>query len=219
MGIGGSFISIAAGTLFFHLSLDDFNQVWSPDKPLPVLAESSIHIIALSILGGYSGLRLIAALSNAGIKKLEQQIQDVKGQLEDQKSDVSLTKAKTLLDAEDTEEAIQILEKYTENRPNDPSGWSLLGCAYKRTSPPRLIDAINAAEKATQLNPCKWLYLYNLACYKSLYSRPSEEVIKLLETAVKLSPSSEWLIKEIKGEADFSNLKEDPSFINFIDGL
>lgn len=229
IGVGGGFIAVAAGILIFQMDLEVFNQPWGDDgyTVMPSggnqlsLISATIYVIALSVLGGYSGLRMISALSNAGVKKLEEKIKGVEDQIESlqQQGDQvvlnqQLFKADILLDNGDLQEAIDILEPHTNLVPNDPSGWLLLGYAYKRVQ--KLEEAIKAVTKAINLKPDRWLYHNNLACYKSLRGDPATEVVKELRKAVGLAGSNYYFLEGLRTDPDFKNVREHPDFISFL---
>jgi tetratricopeptide (TPR) repeat protein len=226
IGIGGAFVAVPVAMYILRINLEVFDKYWSaiPENGQITgltLLEATLYAIAISVVGGYSGLRMISALSAASVRKLEEQLKGVQGEIEDLKEkgdqfalNQDLFKADMLLDNDEYDAAISILKPHTETKPDDPSGWLLLGYAYKRTG--NLEGAIKAAQIAIKIAPNRWLYHNNLACYLSLSGAPASQVLEVLTRAAELAKGNEKFIRGLTNDPDFDRLRGDLGFTKLI---
>ena len=105
------------------------------------------------------------------------------------------------------QEAADQLELAAELTPDDIHIWLALGWCYKRTA--RLPLAIEALEKALEIEPGDALLHYNLACYWSL-ARNKRRAISYLAEALSIDANYRDLIDS---ERDFDPIRDDPRFI------
>lgn len=103
-------------------------------------------------------------------------------------------------------EAIEPLEQSAEIRPSNIDVWLALGWCYKRTG--RLDRAVDALQRALDVDGQSAMIHYNLACYLSLLNQKSDAISHLAQ-ALAIDPDYRLLIAE---ESDFNPLRDDPDF-------
>lgn len=104
------------------------------------------------------------------------------------------------------EEALTPLSQAALMAPENVHIWLAIGWCRKRTG--RLDLAIEAMERAVEIDPGEALHHYNLACYLSLMGRKRGALVHLAR-ALKIDPSYRALAP---GEPDFDPLRSDPDF-------
>lgn len=119
---------------------------------------------------------------------------------------VSYILGEALRELGEYEQAVDHLELAVKILPDEIPPYLALAWCYKRTD--RLPLAIDALEKAVQIEPGQGILHYNLACYWSLAGRPRHS-LRYLERAVDLDERFRELAHE---EPDFLPLREDPQF-------
>lgn len=113
-------------------------------------------------------------------------------------------------------EALRTLERYADAltplnqavllSPRDVHLWLAIGWCRKRTG--RMDLAIEALERAVDIDGADALNHYNLACYLSLMG-DKERALAHLSTALKIDPDYRALVDD---EPDFDPLRSDPDF-------
>tara|TARA_R110001599_G_C12275986_1_gene662382 strand:+ start:846 stop:1922 length:1077 start_codon:yes stop_codon:yes gene_type:complete len=245
IGIGGAFVAIAAAVLALGLDLTVFEQIWDKTNKPNNLIPTVIYALAVSVVGGYSGLRIISSLSDAMIKKLEHDIVEIKANAEswneDSKAKINslsrqlsenyqedkrrekllaesderyqLLNGKFLIREGHPKDGSAALEKYLSKHPEDAKTWCWLGIGRKKAG--ELDKAIMAINKAIELEPDDWLYIYNLACYKTLKEQKSALVISLLRRSIDLAKDDESrteLMELLKSDSDFESIRGTEEF-------
>jgi tetratricopeptide (TPR) repeat protein len=104
------------------------------------------------------------------------------------------------------DEAIRPLEQAADILPSNIAVWLALGWCRKRTG--RLDLAIQALERAEEVEPKQALIQYNLACYWSL-AHKKQRALAYLRRAISLDPNFRDLIGD---ETDFDPIRSDPEF-------
>lgn len=87
IGICGAIVALAIMIAIFGLSID---PVATSGASATLKLKTSIYIAAIGIIGGYSGLPIISLISNAALKKVQKQVDDL--QTSDEKKGQELTK-------------------------------------------------------------------------------------------------------------------------------
>ncbi|CAH6874729.1 putative TPR_REGION domain-containing protein [Vibrio chagasii] len=200
------------------------NQVKEAEQNTSITPKSSftkkdtleliLYMLALGIIGGYSGLRIISGMSDAMIKKLEKEVDDkvkkstqtlqkenqkirdsvavslkkdreLKSELDKQKDSNNLIKAAFLIKTGKAGEGVEILKKQREKTPKNDKVIMWLGSGYRQLK--KYSDALQCALDAVQLDPEEWAYSYNCACYLSLTEKPEHEetIVNHLKDAIR----------------------------------
>jgi Flp pilus assembly protein TadD len=105
-------------------------------------------------------------------------------------------------------EALTPLEEAADLCPSNVQIWLALGWCYKRTG--QLALAVEAMEKAVEVQPHLPLLHYNLACYLSLAGEKRRALRALAHT---LELDDNYRFKVID-EPDFNALRSDPEFLS-----
>lgn len=103
-------------------------------------------------------------------------------------------------------EAIEVLRASADKAPSKIDIYLALGWCYKRVS--RIDLAIEALEKALEIDSDQPILYYNLACYWSLLA-DKDRAIGYLSEALRRDPDYRDLIA---GEADFDLVRNEPAF-------
>lgn len=103
-------------------------------------------------------------------------------------------------------EAIDALRASADKAPSNIDIYLALGWCYKRVS--RIDLAIEALEKALEIDHSLAILHYNLACYWSLLAE-KDRAIACLSEALRRDPDYRELIA---GESDFDLVRDDPEF-------
>lgn len=236
IGIGGAFVAVAGSVPVFDLDLSLYDQVWGEWSTVKLLP-STLYVIGISILGGYSGLRIISGLSNKMLDQLRKEMSEVKSGLEenvmqDQERDKEINELKNslsdsekerlllrgafLVETSDYADALKILNEYICLYPDEPKPWMWKARAEKRKKD---IDAaIKSARKAIELRGDYWLYWYNLACYMSLKDQLNiPKIIEALEYSLGYAKDEEldefW--ECLDTDLDFELVRDASEFSEF----
>lgn len=94
IGICGAIVALAIMIAIFGLSID---PVAISEASATLKLKTAIYIAAIGIIGGYSGLPIISLISNAALKKVQKQVDDL--QTSDEKKRQELTKVSGKLKA------------------------------------------------------------------------------------------------------------------------
>jgi tetratricopeptide (TPR) repeat protein len=105
-------------------------------------------------------------------------------------------------------EALTHLEDAADLSPSNVQIWLALGWCYKRAGKIHL--AIEAMERAIDVQPSMPLLHYNLACYLSLAGE-KRGAIRQLAFAIELDDSFRYKVID---EPDFDPLRGDPEFVS-----
>ncbi|MCE9607385.1 MAG: tetratricopeptide repeat protein [Planctomycetia bacterium] len=103
-------------------------------------------------------------------------------------------------------EAIEALQASADKAPSKIDIYLALAWCYKRVS--RIDLAIDAMQKALEIDHSLAILHYNLACYWSLLPN-KEQAIQCLSEALRRDPDYRDLIA---GESDFDLVRHDPDF-------
>jgi tetratricopeptide (TPR) repeat protein len=79
-----------------------------------------------------------------------------------------------------------------------------------------LNQALDCVNRSIAVMPGKAEPIYNKACYQALLGIDKNEVFANLKTAFRLNPAIRKIATE---DPDFANLRQDPDFARFIEGL
>ena len=197
IGVGGAFVAIAASVPVLNLDLSLFDKVWTSLEDLKLLP-LTLYIIGISVLGGYSGLRIISGLSHTMLKQLKKEIDEAKisseekitklsGRIEentqlDKKRSKEINKLKISLSRSEkerlllrgaflveTHDYLDAIAILDEYIATYPDEPKPLMWKARAQKRRKDIDgAISSTRKAIELRDDYWLYPYNLACYISL---------------------------------------------------
>jgi len=217
IGICGAFVAIGAAVPVIDLDLTIFEQTWDkghqPNKLIPTV----LYVIAIGVIGGFSGLRIISGLSDAMLQKLQSELDEnraktskleqelQKNTTEDKKArdDYKLLEGNFLITIGRADEGVIHLEEYLSDFANvqNHKAWSWLAMGRKRCLD--LPKAIEAIQKAISIDPSVWLYHYNYACYLAIQESPIEDIISEVKKALDFIPSDR--ANEIKDGVLFSD--------------
>ena len=240
IGIGGALVAVAAAVPILDLNLNIFigvtSKLGNPEPLIPGL----FYIIAIGIIGGYSGLRIISGLSDAMLKKLQQEmaenmeetkrslakkeeeIQKLKQEvdnnfIEDQKRDSELKSALAKTELLQGNFLIfsgkpdQGVEKLLQYlKSNHEDAIAWSWLAMGYKRIGKIEEAVNAVCKAIELTPDKWVYHFNLACYYSM-ARKDLVLIKSSISKAIHTAADENDVKEI-----IESLTSDADFENIL---
>ena len=188
-------VFLVAGTLFGI----DFSIGNDPNR--------LVRVIALGVLSGFAGIRLLSGMSS----RLLQQIEEISERVEqvEQADRVGelLRQADFLLN-HSPERALIIYSKALGIDPDNEAARIGLAKAQRRLG--RLDDAITTLSEVVRLNPdCERAY-YNRACYKNLLDGCStDDVLADLKRAIELfEPYSSYALYD----KDLESLRENPLF-------
>jgi len=106
------------------------------------------------------------------------------------------------------EEATDCLRKSASLLPEELHVWLALAWCYKRID--QISSAIDALEKALQVDSNEAILYYNLACYWSLAGNKRQALIHLAR-ALDIDEEYRELIAD---ESDFDSIRNDPDFVN-----
>lgn len=184
IGIGGAFVAIAAAAQFLTLDLGLFNRVWINFDDLE-LVPTVLYVIAISILGGFSGLKIISGLSDTLLKQLQREMEETniknKKQFSEQEEKLIETKAsyekKVLaLEAELKENTAHDNERAKEQH-------LLKGAFYVEAK--KYSDGIIKLDYCTSNYP-EWSkpWMWKAVAYKGL--KEYDKAVSLAETAIEL---------------------------------
>ncbi|MCL1059739.1 hypothetical protein L2729_17345 [Shewanella gelidimarina] len=192
------------------------------------------YLAAVGIIGGYSGLPIIALVSNAALKKVQQEVDQLKisekvtketmGKMklklrekDEQLISVSLQSilltAQSLANMGSYNEAILKIEKeYLPSKDDDSKAYHWLAYCEKRLG--NVTKAIEHVTMSIQLKPSRLGY-YNLACYMNILDYPKDEVIRTIQNAWKFSDTKldqEKVLSGLQDDEDFVSLAEQSDF-------
>lgn len=226
VGISGAFVAIAASIAVLELnvwpivgySIQDlalplFTDKATPPEALKLLVKSMVYTVAVSVVGGYSGLRLISGFSSALLQRVEKELQNVKEDVnkftKTQKS-LELAKIHILMENGEFEEAIELLQESLANDPTQAKAWSWLGRAFRKIDKPE--EAIDAAKKAIKCDNKDWIYQFNLACYfftiaDGFYDEGKVLLKKAGDFAIKNEANRLKFAQQLRADPDLEKLR------------
>ncbi|MGR6782760.1 tetratricopeptide repeat protein [Moritella viscosa] len=203
-----------------------------------------LYLLAFGVLGGYSGLRIISGMSDAMMKKLEQEIEakvnkttqefrdklaknmkderSLKQDIEKYKDDHDLMKGAFLAQTGKSDDAIEVLLQQTQKHPDNHKGWMWLGHAYKNKQ--QYDKALECSTTAEKLAPEVWGYSYNCACYSSLSEKDEGTITSYLEESVRKFrkderfPSLDIITELFKTDKDLAFIRDEKQ-VNVMDLL
>ncbi len=118
----------------------------------------------------------------------------------------SYLRGEALRELERWAEAVVALNIAAEGLPEDLPIYIALGWCYKRLD--RIDLAIEALEKALEIDPNSAIVHYNLACYWSLAGNKRQSLMFLSRA---ISMDSEYRSR-VASESDFDTIRNDPAF-------
>lgn len=208
----------------------DISDEAAQKNPTIRLVQSIIFTSAISVIGGYSGLRLISGFSTALLKKLNESINDMKNEsdakftslneslnkanLERIKAnkvviDLQLIQAINLADKEEYIDAIDVFDNVIEAEPTHAKAWGWKARIYRKQR--KMEDSLNAISKAISLDPNNWIYHFNKACYLLDFKDNSNvEAIQLIKRAaqcIEQQPSQRArFIESLHSDSDINKI-------------
>lgn len=201
--IGDLLVGIGASMTVFFLAGSMFGLKFEG----ALTAETYIKVIALGVLAGFAGIRLLAGMSN----RLLDQISELDSRLdrvEKQDKISELLRQAEFLRNNNPERSLIIFEKALLIDPeNEPA---LIGKAKALRRLNRFDEAISILTQVIQRNPKAERAYYNRACYKNLsggYTK--DDVLADLKTAASLFGFYRDYALDDK---DFQSLHEDADF-------
>jgi hypothetical protein len=223
IGFCGSYVALAVVMVVFGMDIG--NALDAPAK-VSLLIKYIFYLFAIGVVGGYSGLPIISLVSNAALKKVQEQVDELKKSEELTKENVSeldlkndllnrelddiklqnvLLKAESLARNEEFTKAIElILNDFlpfnnVDSQKAKAFHWLAL-CEKRRGCIEKAIDYVNDS-----IAICKSrLGYFNLACYTWLKDKDPKSVITLLKLASKHADTKSEINRLLKG------LQEDP---------
>lgn len=233
IGICGAFVAIGAAIPVFELDVSVFELYWSTSNEPQGLIKPTIFVLAIGVVGGFSGLRMISGLSDAMLQKLEKEVKNLDTELKlnsqnDQKlrNDYKLLEGRFFIVSGQAAEGVSLIQEYLEDTSNQSNSkaWCWLAIGLKRIH--KIRDALDAIQKAINIEPKNWLHYYNKACYQALLVSNEEisvqAVLETLKQSVRNLPLDR--IDEVKEDirvkdTDFNSIRDKPEFVNFADNL
>ncbi len=245
IGVGGAFVALAASVPVFDLQLNIFDQVWSSDNKPENLIPVVLYVLAIGIVGGFSGLRIISGVSDAMLKKLKAEIEsnrqyteeeirrvrksvaknyendrELREELNEAKVHTLLLEGNFLVFSGKPDEGVEKIKEYLSHHPDNAKALSWLGMGYKRMED--LEKAIEYARKAIELKPDNWVYHYNLACYQALLEHQFDSVRESLQKAFESASDiddKEEIIESLTTDDDFESIRSLQEFAAFKEAL
>jgi tetratricopeptide (TPR) repeat protein len=202
IGIAASLTIFFAAGAMFGLKLDN-----------PITVDLFIKIVALGVLSGFAGIRLLSGMSSKLLEKLSEMDDRLDKVEKSDKISELLRQADFLLN-NNPDRALIIYDKALIIDPeNEPA---LIGKAKALRRQKKLGEAIDLLSEIIKRNPKAERAYYNRACYKNLSNNHSkEEALADLRTAISLFA---WYHDYAQDDKDFMNLWNDPDFKLAISG-
>ena len=252
IGIGGAFVAIAGAIPVFDLPIQIFETgrdvitntpppngvdiTTNPNHSVPPsLLITTLYVIGISVLGGYSGLKIISGLSNTMLRKLQKDLDEKTGSLRADMVEINnenikelsnlrialnksskentLLKGSYLVSTEDYDQGLIILDDYIKSWPEEAKPYMWKGVAYKRQG--EVDKAIESAIIAIKLDPQYWLYSYNLACYFSIKDgKLTSRIKKAIDDAIQKADITDSirLCEYFKSDPDFNGIRDTKEF-------
>jgi tetratricopeptide (TPR) repeat protein len=116
--------------------------------------------------------------------------------------------------------AIQALKQALKDDFSNAEAHAWLAYCLKRTG--ELTSAIEEIKTALEQDKREiFSWLYNLACYECLAGASVEQVVTVLNRALKAANGKQKadLKADLMGDDDFAKIKDHPAFLNFLDKL
>lgn len=235
IGVCGAFVAIGAAIPVFELDVSVFEQYWGIDNVAQGLVKPTIYVVAISVVGGFSGLRMISGLSDAMLQKLEKEVKHLDSQLKlntlnDKKlrDNYKLLEGRFFIVSGQAQEGVELIREYlaeSDNGDKDGKAWCWLAIGLKRAGD--IQGALEAIETAIENESNNWIFHYNKACYKALLISGDEStavnaVVDSLKEALRLTPleSKDELIEDIRvKDSDFEYMRGKPEFTSFTAAL
>ena len=226
VGICGAVVAVAASIKLFDLDIDTYVKQAKTTLTLP------LSVSAISVLGGYSALRMIPLLVDEGLRRLSKKFGEF--EQENRERNMELEKknkryaAKFALDEARPKHALKLATEMLDTNPDDETAMSLKAAALKRLG--RFGEAVNSATKLIELVGSRkvehaWTYYYNLACYMVLQQHSTsgavtdlKEVLEQLEQAKELVDREETLetfLRLLDTDDDLAAIRDDSEFKKF----
>ena len=227
IGFCGSYVALAVVMLVFGMDLS--NALDAPAK-ISVIVQYMLYLLAIGVVGGYSGLPIISLISNAALKKVQQEVDSLKKheeqfkeELNKQKDKVNslnlqnmILKAESYARNEEFSKAIELLEKeYLPKDSNNAIAYHWLALCEKRRG--NIEKAKEYVLRSIDITPSRLGY-YNLACYLHLSGVPVQGVVEKLEKAWQYAASESdrkrfW--KSLQDDPDLATLRTEDLFEEF----
>lgn len=230
IGIFGAFVAVSLIIAVFRLDLDQLIA----SKNVGII-NIYVYLTAISVVGGYSGLKVISSLSSAAMNRLEKEVSNIKQITEETTETLETLKSKNtqkdkeilelkvksfMLEAEsharnnDYEQAIRdIKNNLLPLRDDMYNAYLLLGLCEKRTG--NVKEALINAEKSLSLKKTRIGY-FNKICYLTLLNRPIEEINDNIDSCIKLIKDDitelKAFLKQLNRDNDLDKIKTQDGF-------
>lgn len=233
IGFCGAYVALAVVMIVFGMDLA--NALDHPTK-ISVIVQYMFYLLAIGVIGGYSGLPIISLISNAALKKVQQEVDALKKQEEQFKDEVDSLKAQEknfelelntqkdkvgnlylqnlLLKAEsharneEFTKAVELLEtEFLPRDDNNPAAYHWLALCEKRRG--NVFKAVQHVKKSVELSPSR-LGFFNLACYLNLNGEPASKVIENLKLAwqnARTDSDKNRFYKGLQDDEDLASLR------------
>jgi tetratricopeptide (TPR) repeat protein len=203
-GIIGAAASIAiyfvAGSLF-NISLKNIETI-----------DHVIKLIALGILSGFAGIKVLTGMSNKIIKRvssIEERITKVE---KNEQINELIRHADFLMRTNKLNRSLIVYKKALEFDPESEPALIGLAKVYRRLG--KWEDAISILNKVVDKHPQSERAYYNRACYKNLCKKyDKESILSDLKASIKIYPEFNEYAKD---DEDFESINDDTDFLEIV---
>jgi len=229
IGVFGAIVALSLMIAIFGLKLSPALEV---GQGLSKGLELFFYVSAISVIGGYSGLPIISLVSNAALKKVQNEVETLKKEgkerqesVDDIKLEADELRLKNVLLTADTRAgkgyypgAIELIENdYLTFVDDDYNAYNLL--AYCENHNGDIQKAVEHTHKSIKLQPSRLGY-YNLACYMTRLDHPDADIYGIIDKSWQYAESIEEkkrLIKCLQDDEDFNKIKDQQAFKDIIE--
>lgn len=232
IGFCGAIVATALFLVIFRLPLSDaLNPQTDFTDGIIVL----FYLAGIGIVGGYSGLPIISLVSNAAIKKLQREVDQLKyseqktlsrveeledeleekeGELDEVQKNYILLLVENYITQNECKRAIDLLENSNEQFKETYEYHIVMAYCLKRLNDRE--RALEFAEKATRIKPSRLSY-FNKACYMALLGRPANQVCEVLaeswtQAIQEGELEKEKFLKGLAGDADLDSIRNSKEY-------
>lgn len=212
--LGDALIGVAAGISVFFIAGTLLNIKLSSMSNL----DEQIKVIAISVLSGFAGVRLLTSMSSQLLDKISsvderldniEYKDNVDGLIADGRfhmKNAEEEKESGVVRAE-LEKSLVAFEEALDIDPKNEAATIEVAKVYRRMN--KLSKAIMILQEYVVINPKSSRAYYNMACYKTLSMVDKDKVVADLNKAISLSERYKRLIMLDK---DFKIFKDDEDF-------